>query len=157
MTRIHVCKQLLGMDTSASVEQPFAKTERGQIYKIAELNAAGPRWKYCEERKDVVYAGPRGGDCWTRAVMGGGERVKKLKHLFKDLQARGIVLTIMTKGYVGASRKVLQAEGLWRYFDKVIGFIGDNPSYGVGEYDKILRAPSELEGEASCAATDEKS
>jgi hypothetical protein len=66
-----------------------------------------------------------------------------LRSLFADLRAKGVVLTIITKGYVGAVAKLLKEEGLLENFDIVVGFIGK--FYGETEYDTSCEASS-LEG-----------
>ena len=52
-----------------------------------------------------------------------------LRSLFRDLRAKGIVLTVITKGYVGAVRMLLQEEHLLDNFETVIGFTGREVFY----------------------------
>ena len=52
-----------------------------------------------------------------------------LRTLFRDMKAKGIVLTVITKGYVGAVRMLLQEEHLLDNFETVIGFTGRSVFY----------------------------
>ena len=47
------------------------------------------------------------------------------------------MLTVITKGYVGAVKTLLREEGLLDNFDMVIGFIGG--FYGESEYDNFVK------------------
>jgi len=158
IARCHVFHMLSGnaCESDRSVSPPFAETERGQIYKIEALNNEGTRWVYDDARHRIVLD-ESGGDMWTRAALGGAWRVEALKSLFAYLRAQGIVLTIITKGYVGAVNKLLEAEDLLEYFDMVIGMLGDYYLKGSmresSEYDRSNRQQSSLEGKKECALT----
>lgn len=68
-----------------------------------------------------------------------------LQSFFEELRAKDILLTIITKGYVGAVKKLLLEERLLDNFDTVIGFTGHH--YGETEYDELVASRvSELEG-----------
>ena len=58
----------------------------------------------------------------TRAALGGAERVQTLRALFAELRSKGVVLTVVSQGYVCAVRKLLLVEGLLENFESVIGF-----------------------------------
>merc|ERR1739848_569093 len=122
ISRCHVFMQLAGWgEGKQTVPPPFAWTEQGQISKITELNDEGPRWLYDDAAQTIALreeqAEGSGGELWTRAALGGAVRVEALRSLFVYLKAKGAVLTIVTKGYVGAVRKLLLLEGLLQYFD----------------------------------------
>merc|ERR1719163_1426872 len=87
ISRCHVFKQLAGWE-KCCIQPPFALTDRGQIAKIAELNAQGTRWTYDDARQGVFPAGPSGGELWTRAALGGSGRVESLRSLFADLRSK---------------------------------------------------------------------
>jgi hypothetical protein len=142
-----VFKILAGWE-KASVQPPFALTDRGQISKVTALIAEGPRWSW-DENRGIIAVAPSSGETWTRAALGGKARVEMLSSLFADLRAKGVQLTIITKGYVGAVRKLLLEEGLLDNFDRVIGFT--EKFYGENDYDKLNHEPSKLEGEPDSA------
>merc|ERR1719247_3524886 len=146
ISRCHVFKLLAGWEKS-SLPAPFALTDRGQISKIASLNAQGRCWGYSETNSAIISV-ESNGDLWTTAALGGAARVERLRSLFRDLRAKGIVLTVITKGYVGAVRMLLQEEQLLDSFETVIGFI--DKYYGDSEYDKACKVSS-LEGGADNA------
>merc|ERR1711871_53848 len=95
-----------------------------------------------------------GGELWTKAALGGTERVEALRTLFSDLRAHGVILSVITKGYVGAVKQLLKAEDLLDNFDAVIGNIGKayatEAAGGETEFDKIEREASPFEGNADC-------
>lgn len=146
ISRCHVFKMLAGWEES-SVPPPFALTDRGQISKITTLNAQGPCWAYDEASQGIIPVGPARGEPWTKAALGGARRVEVLRSLFRDLRAEGVGLTILTKGYVGAVKKLLLQHDLLYYFDSVMGFTGKY--YGDSDYDKSCEA-SKLEGDEEC-------
>merc|ERR1711871_1515363 len=98
------------------------------------LNDEGSRWNYTAATNTIISSAElivdpaeeaqAAGELWTCAALGGAARVEALRSLFVFLRAKGMVLTIITKGYVGAVRKILLAEGLLEYFDTVYGNIG---------------------------------
>merc|ERR1711924_215643 len=96
ISKCHVFKLLAGWERG-SVPPPFALTDRGQVAKIAALNAQGPRWHYDSRQACIVSADPSNAEVWTKAALGGTKRIEALKSLFADLRAKGVVLTIITK------------------------------------------------------------
>jgi len=152
ISRCHVFKIIAGWEKG--IPAPYALTDRGQISRIQALNAEGPCWTYKESAQRIFTSGKPNGELWTAAVLGGSSRIETLRSLFADLRAQGIVLTVITKGYVGAVKKILLEDGLLDNFDRVIGMIGQEyDKEGASEYDKLKHAPSELEGDANCALT----
>jgi FMN phosphatase YigB (HAD superfamily) len=143
ISRVHVFLVLAGWEESGA--PPYALTERGQISKMRQLNSAGPYWSYNEKFGGIVPTNCNG-ERWTQAALGGGARIKVLRKLFADLRDQGVVMTIITKGYVGAVRTLLTEEGLIDNFDMVIGNIAN--SYGTNEYDLLQEERSKLEGSA---------
>jgi len=153
ISRCHVCMQLAGGGKQNQfVKPPFALSERGQIWKISELNAAGSfRWDdapavvtetaACTSEKG---AEAEGGERWTTAALGGRRRVEELRLLFSDLRAQGATLVIITKGYTGAVRKLMAEEDLLDHFDMVYGNTGK--AYGEAEFDKLPHPSSPFEG-----------
>merc|ERR1711920_584706 len=106
MGTCHVFMQLggFGDDEHQFVPPPFATSERGQIHKIADLNAGG-KWTYDALQHKIIK--DDAGGSWTCAALGGAARVALLRSLLSDLQTQGVRLTIITKGYVGAVRRIL--------------------------------------------------
>lgn len=149
ISRCHVFMQLAGFgdEQNQFVPPPFATSERGQICKIGELNSSHS-WLYEEAKNRILVADP--GERWTCAALGGDKRVKALRSLFNDLQAKGALMTIITKGCVGAVRRILFEEGLLDFFAEVYGNIGSIP-YGATDYDKTQVAESTFEGSADSA------
>jgi hypothetical protein len=145
ISRCHVFKQLAGWEPG--VPPPCALTDRGQISRLTELIGQGPCFKYSEEKQAIVAEDSSSGELWTRAALGGCARVQALRALFVELRAKGIVLTVVTKGYVGAVRMLLTEEGLLDNFNTVIGFTGEH--YGKNDYDASCK-PSQLEAGSEC-------
>lgn len=157
ISRIHVWKQVGGFHNTLSymrsVTPPYGCTERGQINKIAQLNAQGPLWVFDEIKDTIVPAEDGSGERWTTAALGGSKRIEMLRSLFEDMKAKGVEINIATKGYVGATRKVLQEEGLLVYMDSVVGRLGNDYKHkrpGETPFDESSPV-SELEGKPYCA------
>merc|ERR1719491_2703332 len=150
ISRCHVFKQLAGWEGQRQcVPPPFATTERGQITRIAELNqsvSASVGWRYDEQTHLVTKsAGAAGVESWSQAALGGSARVEQLRKLFSNLREKGATLIIITKGFIGAVRKILSDEQLLECFEAVYGNIGP-AMYGFTDYDQTLQVPSPLEG-----------
>merc|ERR1712139_183076 len=135
ISRIHVFKHLASE----------ALTETGQICKVTELDASGS-WCYDADCRTVSEKEDAGETpcCWSHAALGGSVRVELLRDLFTELHSAGTRLTVITKGYVGVVRYILEKEGLLDLFEEVYGFIGQ--SYGVRNYDRCNQKPSKYEG-----------
>mmetsp|Transcript_20925 Transcript_20925/g.53218 ORF Transcript_20925/g.53218 Transcript_20925/m.53218 type:complete len:273 (+) Transcript_20925:52-870(+) len=150
ISRCHVFKQLAGWEKHQFVPPPFAQSDRGQIHRIGQLQA--DRWVY-DERVGRIAASPKGGT-WTSAALGGPERVEDLRQFFRELRENGAILTIVTKGYVGAVRKTLHEEGLLQFFHHIYGNVGKE--YGEAALDRENPPVSEFEGTRENALTKSK-
>lgn len=135
---IHVFKQVAGWEPG--VPPPAAYSERGQIYRISDLNNSG-KWGYNGATGKVEDHAE--GASWTSSALGGLDRVQKLRDMFTEFRNAGIKMTIITKGNVGAVQLLLTKEGLLDFFETVFGLIGD--SYGESEFD-VGHALSPFEG-----------
>lgn len=102
---------------------PFAKTERGQLARLAEMDARP------EFQALVGFA---------LAAFGGRGRVGQLNSLLTELRQRGVECIICTRGLVGPVRRCLEQLGMLGFFTKVYGNIGAH--YGTTEYDVRLSA-----------------
>jgi phosphoglycolate phosphatase-like HAD superfamily hydrolase len=113
------------------VEDPHAKTELGQIRRIQ---------MYDESYGDRAFA---------TAAFGGPVRVAQIRDLLDFLKARGVVMIIITKGFVGPAKMCLRKLGLLDHFADVYGHVGVSNSYGATDYDRqqLLQPPSTDEAE----------
>ena len=68
----------------------------------------------------------------------------QLGSFLASLKASGVRLSIITKGYVGACRYLLEQEGLLQHFEQVFGMLGQ--FYGESDFDRTNLEPSSLEG-----------
>lgn len=100
---------------------PFAKTERGQLARLAEMDA----------RPEFQALGG-----FALAAFGGRGRVGQLNSLLTELRQRGVECIICTRGLVGPVRRCLEQLGMLGFFTKVYGNIGAH--YGTTEYDVRL-------------------
>jgi phosphoglycolate phosphatase-like HAD superfamily hydrolase len=128
-TKIHVFAQL----------QDFAVTERGQIRKLEELNQSEQNWVFNDQAGFSARVEVKTGSDrlhWSTAALGGPDGVKDLRNFYKALKAEGVPIFIITKGFVGAVRKTLEAENLLEYVEKVIGFTGLYPGRTETDFDK---------------------
>jgi phosphoglycolate phosphatase-like HAD superfamily hydrolase len=161
-TRNHVWKQLSGFDTlgSNNAPAPRAVTERGQIRKLEELNRMEENWAFNEETGGLETNGSHQVR-WSAAALGGPTRVEELRAFYEVLQTKGVPIFIITKGFVGAVRKTLEAEGLLRYVDKVIGYTGNHytatrPEFETSDLDKSSVPVPDFEGEPDSRLTGSK-
>ena len=141
ISRIHVSKQLAGWEPG--VRPPHALSERGQIHRLKMMNAAGPVFVYDGRAVQVTQTSSTTAS-WTACALGGPERVGQLGSFFASLKASGVRLSIITKGYVGACRYLLEQEGLLQHFEQVFGMLGQ--FYGESGFDRANLEPSSLEG-----------
>lgn len=100
-----------------SIRPPFARTERGQLARLAELDET-PEFK------------PGG---FALSAFGGEKRVQELRAFLIKLCKKRVECFICTRGLVGPVRWCLDQLGLLDYFSKIYGNIGE--SYGATEYD----------------------
>ncbi|OLP91074.1 hypothetical protein AK812_SmicGene27253 [Symbiodinium microadriaticum] len=141
ISRIHVFKQLAGWEPG--VRPPHALSERGQIHRLKMMNAAGPVFVYDDHAVQVTQTSSTTAS-WTACALGGPERVGQLGSFFASLKASGVRLSIITKGYVGACRYLLEQEGLLQHFEQVFGMLGQ--FYGESDFDRTNLEPSSFEG-----------
>jgi len=130
----HVFAALSGGDGGLPVPPPYARTERGQLARLAELDAL-PEYRTL------------GG--FALAAFGGPERVAQLRALLDDLHAAGVECVICSKGFVGPLRRCLEQVGLLRHFTQVFGNTG---GAGPTEYDASV-PPQALAGSARLLGT----
>lgn len=112
---------------------PAAKTEVGQLARIAEHDRSGAF----------------GGGGFAKAMLGGTSRILELEHMLKLLHSLGVECIVCTKGLVGPVRKILYQTGLSRYFSGVYGNTAD--TYGSTDFD----ARANLGEDAQFLATQE--
>lgn len=153
LSRVHIFKQLAGWEKSS--RQPFARTERGQMYRVGELDTKCT-WRYdeatgCIVQDDVSAAA----STWTCAALGGKARVEELRQLLRELQGSGAKLAVITKGYVGVVQYVLRAEDLLGCFMMIFGMVGNSYS-PLSEYDLVERDPMFGEGTKANQLTSSK-
>eukprot|EP01065_Artemidia_motanka_P053128 TRINITY_DN9782_c0_g1_i3.p1 TRINITY_DN9782_c0_g1~~TRINITY_DN9782_c0_g1_i3.p1 ORF type:complete len:339 (+),score=21.43 TRINITY_DN9782_c0_g1_i3:302-1318(+) len=132
LSAIHVFKTLSGW--SGSLPEPHARSERGQLRRIRELNQK--HWVYDEEADEVALSVADDGYPWTVAAMGGPARIASLGRLLKELHSAGISMVIITKGYVGSAKQCLSDAGMLQYFDHFHGNTGE--TYGSDPADRSL-------------------
>ena len=142
ISKIHLFKQLAGLEPG--VDAPHALSERGQIHRLKVLNANVPYIYQSSNGMVVPCAAGAKGSSWTACALGGPERVGQLCSFFASLKASGVWLSIITKGYVGACRYLLEHEGLLQHFEQVFGMLGQ--FYGESDLDRANLEPSSLEG-----------
>lgn len=115
---VHVFYNLVGRQIPATSGQtihhtgPFAATEHGQLRLLNEL---GPEFSF--------------------KALGGPPRVAMLRDTLNELKDLGVRMMIVSKGNVGACRKILRDTGLLNYFERVYGNLGD--LYGIcSDFDR---------------------
>lgn len=107
------------------VQPPHARTEHGQLVRLAELDAS-PEFQ------------ATGGFAVT--AFGGQDRVVSLQTFFAELGAAGVECLICTRGLVGPVRRCLEKVGLLHFFTRIYGKICTY--YGGTEYDAQTSAAS---------------
>lgn len=128
LSEAHVYYALAGGDSAIHIPPPFARSERGQLARIAELDAT-PEFSTL------------GG--FAEAAFGGHKRVKDLGTLFEEFRAAGVESVICSRGFVGPIRKCLDQAGLLGYFSHIYANAGDTGVDGT-DYDLHVngQAPS---------------
>mmetsp|Transcript_97938 Transcript_97938/g.255532 ORF Transcript_97938/g.255532 Transcript_97938/m.255532 type:complete len:424 (+) Transcript_97938:98-1369(+) len=120
LSACHVYYALSGGDSGGlRVPPPHARSERGQLARITEL--------------DVLPEFAKHGGFAT-AAFGGPQRVAALQALFDDLRAAGVECIVCSRGLVGPIRKCLDQVGLLGYFTQVFanaGGVPDGTDYDV--------------------------
>lgn len=122
LSTVHLFHALAGTSPSPLGTAPYAKGERGQLARLAELEASG-------------HARNQGG--FGQAVLGGPERVSQLRALLHELTTAGVECVVCTRGLIGPVKKCLELSGLLQYLSDVWGNIGD--INGVTEYDQSVQ------------------
>jgi len=121
------------------VPPPYAKTERGQLVRLFELDAREPFYSM-------------GG--FAQSFFGGPERVEQLRALLMQLTSAGIECVVLSKGLVGPMRRCLEHVGILSFFSKTVGTIRDingktpydeeSQLWSIGEDERFLGAPEDL-------------
>eukprot|EP00403_Amphidinium_massartii_P016128 CAMPEP_0178410686 /NCGR_PEP_ID=MMETSP0689_2-20121128/21110_1 /TAXON_ID=160604 /ORGANISM="Amphidinium massartii, Strain CS-259" /LENGTH=306 /DNA_ID=CAMNT_0020031875 /DNA_START=84 /DNA_END=1001 /DNA_ORIENTATION=- len=119
---LHVYRTLAGELPGSP--PPFAKTERGQLARLVEL----------EKQAFVWHA------------FGGQGRVATISAFIAELRNTGVECVVATRGYVGVARFCLDRVGLLGHFSKIYGAVGE--SSGKTDFDLALPR-SALGSEAS--------
>lgn len=122
LSACHVYYALSGGDGGLPVPPPYARSERGQLARIAELDGL-PEFASC------------GG--FSAVAFGGQDRIAKLQSVFEELRAAGVECIVCSRGLVGPIRRCLDQVGLLWYFKEVYANAG--PGDDGTEYD--LRLP----------------
>lgn len=105
---------LSGGDGGILVPAPHARTEVGQLVRVAELDAL-PEFR------------TQGG--FAMAAFGGPGRVSELQALLEDLRGAGVDCVVCSRGLVGPIRRCLDKVSLLGYFSQVYANIGGaNPT-----------------------------
>lgn len=99
---------------------PKAVTERGHVKALNQLDAETGWDLQPTPCGPVVRAGS---SPFSVAALGGPDRVATLAELLKELENAGVDVVIITKGYVGAVRALLEAANLLRHFRHVYGSV----------------------------------
>lgn len=119
LTVHHMFYALSGGETSISVPPPYARTERGQLARLIEL-----------DRMPNFQA--QGG--FAQIVFGDAERVKMLRHALEELQGAGVECVICSKSLAGPLQRCLDRVGLLGHFSRIYANVGE--VYGATDYDQ---------------------
>jgi hypothetical protein len=109
---------------------PFALTEAGQLARLKVFEDEG--WLPQSSFLDWAF--------------GGRGRIEMLHKMLRELRRARIDLTVVTHGYVGPCRKLLDQAGMLQYFVEVTGQIGD--FYGVSSFDIGVNTEASRAGKA---------
>eukprot|EP01062_Namystynia_karyoxenos_P016291 TRINITY_DN15940_c0_g3_i2.p2 TRINITY_DN15940_c0_g3~~TRINITY_DN15940_c0_g3_i2.p2 ORF type:complete len:294 (+),score=83.34 TRINITY_DN15940_c0_g3_i2:82-882(+) len=149
LSAVHVFKRLAGWE--GEVPLPHARTERGQLRRVAEDDLSAAEWAYDQRQREVVRAAIGApAQPWVLAALGGPGRLQRLSKGLRELRGRGVEHVVLTKGYVGTAKHCLATAGVLHLFSAFCGQTGN--SYGEPlDYDRVAAstAPSELEGAES--------
>jgi len=120
LSAFHVFVSLAGIESSICklhVPPPHARTERGQLQRLAELDA-DPDW---------------GPGVFAFSAFGGPERVVELRNALVDMADNGIECIVCSRGMVGPIRKCLDQLNLLNLFSHTFGNLGS--ILGPSDYD----------------------
>lgn len=123
ITVFHVFKTLAGWQDAPGMAGRGASTELGQLRLIAELD------------REEAYASQGG---FSKAALGGGDRLERLRWCFLELRKLGCTLVIATKGLVGPTRRVLRDTRLLEFFDEVYGRTDEAYEECCTDYDHTV-------------------
>lgn len=121
LTVHHMVYVLSGGEASLQVPPPHARTERGQLARLLEL-----------DRQPGYQA--QGG--FAQIVFGSADRVKLLRQLLEELRSQGVECVVCSKSLVGPLRRCMDRVGLLGYFSKIYANVGD--VYGATDYDQMF-------------------
>lgn len=128
LTVSHVFASLAGIShksTPLCVPEPHAKTERGQLAKLVELDTT---W---------------GPGTFALAAFGGQERVQEIRSVLELLWSQGVDCFVCSRGFLGPLRKCLHQVDLLQFFTQTYGRRDVPPSNASDE----AMSTSELVGE----------
>jgi len=120
LSACHLYHALAGGNGGIEVFPPYARTERGQLARLAELDAS----------PDYESAGG-----FTVAAFGGQTRLGELKAALEELHDGGVECVVCSRGLVGPIRRSLDQVGLLQLFSHVFANTGSSPGT---EYDQNL-------------------
>jgi len=116
----HVFHMLSGIRPTSAVPPPYARTEFGQLSRLAEL--------------DTKF----GPGMFATLAFGGPLRVARLKSVLTSLRDGGVECIVVSRGMVGTNQKLLDQLGLLQFFGEVFGNIGC--SMGTSDYDASIHS-----------------
>jgi len=121
LSTCHVYYALSGGDGGVWVPPPYARTESGQLTRLAELDA------------QPEFAAQGG---FAYSAFGGTERVEQLKAFMEELHSSGVECIVCSRGLVGPIQRCLDKVGLLGFFKQIFANVGNgtNPT----EYDLHL-------------------
>jgi len=122
LSACHLHHTLAGGEGGIKIPPPFARSERGQLARLAELDDCEP---YCETGGFAVSA------------FGGGPRVAELRSLLDELREADVECCICSRGLVGPIRRSLDQIGLLDHFSEIFA---NSTATNVTEYDQRLPA-----------------
>jgi len=121
LSTCHVYYALSGGDGGVWVPPPYARTESGQLARLAEL----------DDQPEFVAQGG-----FAYSAFGGTERVEQLKTFMEELRSSGVECIVCSRGLVGPIQRCLDKVGLLGFFKQIFANVGNgtNPT----EYDLHL-------------------
>jgi len=124
ITVIHVFKTLAGWEGSPDLAGRCSATELGQMRLIDELDGEDAYRK-------------KGG--FSKVVLGGVERIERVRWCFSELRKLGCKLVVTTRGLVGPTRRVLRDAHLLEFFDEVYGRADEAYESSCTDYDHAVK------------------
>lgn len=128
LTTHHMFYALSGGESALHVPPPHARTERGQLARLLELD------------RQPGYQSQGG---FAQIVFGTPDRVNMLRQVLEELRGQGVACVICSKSLVAPLQMCLDRVGLRAYFSAVFANVGE--VYGATDYDQIFaNAPQRL-------------